>query len=75
MNVTMCDKFLCKWGFGFTYDTTCQTFGKYLIKNLKKITMQKIQNKMKTHLVIENGSKKCNSRTHNEKNIKKVLKH
>jgi len=26
---------------------------------------------MKTHLVKENGSKKCNGKTHNEKNIKK----
>ncbi len=31
--------------------------------------MQKIQNKMKTHLVKENGSNKCNGRTHNEKDI------
>jgi len=31
--------------------------------------MQKIQNKMITHLVKENESKKCNGRTHNEKNI------
>jgi hypothetical protein len=29
--------------------------------------MQKIQNKMITHLVKVNGSKKCNGRTHNEK--------
>jgi hypothetical protein len=33
--------------------------------------MQKIQNKRKAHLVKENGSKKCNGRTHNEKKIKK----
>ncbi len=31
---------------------------------------------MRTHLVKENGSEKCNGKTHNEKNIKKkVLKH
>ncbi len=34
MNVTMCDNFLCKWGFGLTHDTTCQTISKCLIKNI-----------------------------------------
>lgn len=29
----MCDKYLCKWGFGLTHETTCQIFSKYLIKN------------------------------------------
>ncbi len=63
----MCDKFLCKWGFGSTHDTTCQIINKCLIKNIdcktnpKKCIMnfkKKTQNKMKTHLVEENGSKK-----------------
>jgi hypothetical protein len=76
MNVIMCDKFSCKWGFGPTHETTCQIISKCLIKNVncktkKKSIMklkQKARNKMKTHLVKENGSKKCNDKTHNEIN-------
>jgi hypothetical protein len=30
---------------------------------------------MKTHLVKENGSKKCNGKTHNKKNNNKNVKH
>ncbi len=30
----MCDKFLCKWGFGPTHDTTSQIVSKCLIKNI-----------------------------------------
>jgi hypothetical protein len=40
----------------------------------KKFTVQKMQNKMKTHLVKENGSEKCSGKTHNEKTLKKSFK-
>ncbi len=71
----MCDNFLCKWGFGPTHDTTFQIISKCLIKNIdcktktKKCIMkwkQKEKLKMKTHLIKENGSKKCNGKTYNE---------
>jgi hypothetical protein len=84
MNVTMCDNFLCKWDFGLTHDTICQIISKCLVKNIdcktqaKKYIMKllkKVENKMKTHLVKENGSKKCNGKIHNKKNNLKNVKH
>jgi hypothetical protein len=44
MNVTMCDKFLCKRGFGPTYDTTCQRISKCLIKNIDCKKNKKMHN-------------------------------
>jgi len=41
------------------------------MSNIYKYFIKDKNYKMKTHLVKENGSKKCNGKTHNEKNIKK----